>query len=197
MGVAGEPEVWLFRHGQTVWSRDGRHTGRTDIDLTGTGEEQAAILAPVVRGLDLDLVLCSPRVRAQRTAELAGLVPYEVTDDLQEWDYGALEGRTTADIRHDIPAWSIWDGPWPEGETAGEVAGRADRLIARVRGSGAARVALVGHGHFSRVTAARWVGSDVESGRWLTLDTGTWSQLGWDRGTPVICHWNVPPGGAV
>lgn len=197
MAVAGEPVVWLVRHGQTVWSRDGRHTGRTDIDLTDRGEEQAAALAPFVRRLDLDVVLCSPRVRAQRTAELAGLVPYEVCDDLQEWDYGALEGRTSSDIRRELPGWSIWDGPWPDGETAAEVAARADRLIDRVRQSGAERVALVGHGHFSRVTASRWVGADVTSGRWLALDTATWSQLGWDRGTAVINHWNVPADGAL
>ena len=192
MGGSGEPQVWLVRHGQTVWSRDGRHTGRTDIDLTADGEAQAASLAPFVRQLDLDLVLCSPRIRAQRTAELAGLVPYEVTDDLEEWDYGEFEGRTTADIHRSLSDWSIWEGPWIGGETAGDVTVRADRLIGRLRSSGAERVALVGHGHFSRVTASRWVDADVTAGRWLDLDTASWSQLGWDRGTPVLRHWNVP-----
>ncbi len=191
MGEAAEPTVWLVRHGQTVWSRDGRHTGRTDIELTAEGEQQAAALAPLAGRLGADLVLCSPRIRARRTAELAGLAPYEVTDDLQEWDYGEFEGWTTPDIRRDAPGWSIWGGPWPGGETATDVARRADRLIARVRDSGARRVVLVGHGHFSRVTAARWVGAGVEAGQWLMLDTATWSELGWDRGTPVIRHWNV------
>lgn len=190
--LPGEPDVWVVRHGQTRWSRDGRHTGRTDIDLTAEGEAQAAALAPFVRKQELDLILCSPRVRAQRTAELAGLVPYEVTDDLQEWDYGDFEGRTTPDIHRDLPGWSIWDGPWRGGETAADVSVRADRLIRRVRSAGAVRVALVGHGHFSRVFAARWVGADITAGRWLELDTATWSELGWDRGTPVISHWNVP-----
>ncbi len=192
MGRAGEPLVWLFRHGQTLWSRDGRHTGRTDIDLTAEGEAQAAALAPFVRKLDLDLVLCSPRIRAQRTAELAGLTPYQVTDDLQEWDYGELEGRTTPDIRSDLPDWTIWDGPWIGGETAGDVTVRADRLVASIRERDVRRVALVGHGHFTRVTASRWVCADVTAGRWLELDTGTWSELGWDRGVPVVSHWNVP-----
>ncbi len=186
--------MWLVRHGQTPWSRDGRHTGRTDIELTGEGEEQAAALAPLAGRLDPDLVLCSPRCRARRTAELAGLASYEVTDDLQEWDYGDFEGRTTSDIRRDVPDWTIWEGPWPGGESASDVAARADRLIARVRDSGARRVVLVGHGHFSRVTAARWVGADVTVGQWLMLDTATWSELGWDRGTPVISHWNVAVG---
>lgn len=192
MGGAGEPRVWMVRHGQTLWSRDGRHTGRTDIDLTPEGEAQAAALAPFARKLDVDLVLCSPRIRAQRTAELAGLAPYEVSDDLQEWDYGEFEGRTTSDIHRSLPAWSIWDGPWIGGESAVDVALRADRLIGSIRRRGVERVALIGHGHFSRVVASRWVGADVTAGRWLELDTATWSELGWDRGAPVLSHWNVP-----
>lgn len=184
----------MVRHGQTEWSRDGNHTGRTDLQLTGVGEEEAVALAPFVQSRDFDLVLCSPRARAQRTAELAGLVPYEATPDLQEWDYGDLEGRTTGDIRRDLPGWSIWNGPWIGGETATDVGERADRLIRRVLSCGAAEVALVGHGHFSRVIAARWVGAPVAAGRHLQLDTATWSELGWDRGAPVISHWNVPAG---
>lgn len=188
----GLPVVWLFRHGQTEWSADGRHTGRTDIPLTSTGEDQARALAPLVKSLSIDLVLCSPRQRARRTAQLAGLVPFQVTDDLQEWDYGVFEGRTSVDIRRDVPGWTIWDGPWEGGETAADVAGRADHLIASVRDSGAAHVALVGHGHFSRVTGVRWVGADVRAGQWLEFDTASWSRLGWDRGVPIIHHWNVP-----
>lgn len=193
--AGGSPTVWLLRHGQTEWSRDGRHTGRTDIALTPAGEEQARALAPVLASLDLELVLCSPRQRARCTAELAGLAPFEVTEDLQEWDYGAFEGRTRAEIQQDLPGWSIWNGPWEGGETAADVAARADRLIARVRDCGASRVALVGHGHFSRVTGARWVGAAVSSGEWLEFDTASWSRLGWDRGVPVVNHWNVPAGG--
>ena len=194
------PDVWLVRHGETEWSRDGRHTGRTDLPLTAEGEEQARALAPFVSELGFDLVLCSPRARAQRTAELAGLTPFEVTEDLQEWDYGRFEGRTTADIHDELPEWSIWNGPWDGGETAEQVRARADRLIQRVRAAKApgpaavARVVLVGHGHFSRVTGARWVGAAVPAGRWLAFDTASWSALGWDRGVPVLTHWNVPAG---
>lgn len=190
--VPGQPQVWLVRHGQTEWSRDGRHTGRTDIPLTPAGEQQAQALAPFVSGLDFDLVLCSPRARARCTAELAGLTPFEVADDLQEWDYGRFEGRTSAEIRDELPQWSIWNGPWDDGETAGDVGLRAARLLERVRHSGAARVVLVGHGHFSRVIGATWVGAPVPAGRWLEFDTASWSQLGWDRGVPVLTHWNVP-----
>lgn len=192
----GSPLVWLFRHGQTEWSANGKHTGRTDIPLTEAGEEQACALAPVVASLDVELVLCSPRVRARCTADLAGLVPYEIADELQEWDYGAFEGLTTAEIRRDRPDWTIWTGPWDGGETAADVAARADRLIGRVRRSGASRVALVGHGHFSRVTGVRWVGAAVPTGQWLEFDTASWSRLGWDRGVPVVQHWNVPAGPA-
>jgi probable phosphoglycerate mutase len=137
-------------------------------------------------------VLCSPRLRARRTAELAGLTPYEVTEDLREWDYGDFEGLTAAQIQETYPGWTIWDGPWPGGETAADVASRADRLLKEVIESAEESVALVGHGHFSRVLAARWVGEEVTVGRWLDLDTGTVSQLGWSRGLRVLRRWNAP-----
>jgi probable phosphoglycerate mutase len=170
----------------------GQHTGRTEVELTEAGRAEAEALRAALLGHTFDLVLCSPRRRAQVTADLVGLVPYTVTEDLQEWDYGELEGLTTPEIQGRFPGWSIWDGPWPGGETAADVAARADRLVGRVRADGAARVALVGHGHFSRVLAARWVGEPVAVGRWLELDTATWSELSWDRGSPVLHRWNVP-----
>lgn len=192
MCSASEPLVWVVRHGETEWSRDGRHTSRTDLDLTPEGEGQAASLrAGLAGGSPVELVLCSPRLRAQRTATLAGLTPFEVTDDLREWDYGALEGLTTPEIQERYPGWSIWDGPWPSGETADDVAARADRLVDRVLHGGAAVVALVGHGHFSRVVASRWVGEQVSVGRWLDFDTGTVSQLGWAKGDRVLRRWNA------
>jgi broad specificity phosphatase PhoE len=189
---ADERHVRLVRHGETEWSRDGRHTGRSEVELTPAGVEQARALAPWAASMGFDRVLCSPRLRAQRTAELAGLAPFEVSEDLREWDYGDLEGLTTPEIRQRYPGWTIWSGPWPGGETAADVAGRADRLLARLQGSGAARVVLVGHGHFGRVLGARWARVSVEVGQWLQFDTACWSQLGWDRGVPVLSHWNVP-----
>ncbi len=190
--MASEPALWVVRHGQTEWSRDGRHTGRTDIELTGEGELQASALEGFAAALAPQRVLVSPRSRALRTAELARLVPFEVVPDLAEWDYGDLEGLTTVEIQAELPGWSIWDGPWPGGETAADVSARADRVIALVRSGAAERVIAVGHGHFSRVLAARWVGAPVSAGRWLELDTAAWSKLGWDRATPMLSHWNVP-----
>jgi probable phosphoglycerate mutase len=194
-----KPVLTLVRHGETGWSRSGRHTSRTDIDLTPTGEEQARQVGAALSRIRFDLVLCSPRRRAWRTAELAGLVPCEVDQDLVEWDYGELEGQTSAHIQERYPGWTVWAGPCPGGETPGEVAARADRVIvrildwaARASGRGAAQVALVGHGHFSRVLAARWVGQGVWVGAWLDLGTATWSQLGWYREDRVLRHWNVP-----
>jgi probable phosphoglycerate mutase len=181
--------VWVVRHGETEWSRNGCHTSRTDLDLTPEGKAEALRLRGAVSA---DLVLCSPRLRARRTAELAGLTPFEVTDDLREWDYGAFEGLTTPQIQETYPGWTIWDGPWPGGETAADVAGRADRLLKEVVDADVESVALVGHGHFSRVLATRWVGEEVAVGRWLDLDTGTLSQLGWYKELPVVCRWNAP-----
>ncbi len=188
------PDVILIRHGETVWSRDGRHTGRTDIDLTATGEREAEALAPVLAPFRFGLVLCSPRRRAQRTAELAGLPDPVVDDDLQEWDYGDLEGMTTPDIRQRWPQWTIWDGPWPGGESAEDVARRADRVVARCRAQPAdSAVALVAHGHILRVVGARWLGGAVAVGRWLALGTAAVCRLGWEHDSPTLQLWNATP----
>ncbi len=152
----------------------------------------------MLAGTHFDLVLCSPRVRARRTAELAGLKPVRVEPiridrDLVEWDYGDFEGLTSSAIQERSPGWSIWAGPWPGGETAAEVVARADRVVDRLLRSGATRIAVIGHGHFSRVLAARWLEQDVDVASRLLLDTAAWSELGWFRGLRVLCHWNMVP----
>jgi probable phosphoglycerate mutase len=187
-----EPIVVVVRHAETPWSRSGQHTSRTELDLTPEGERQATGIGTALDGVSFDLVLCSPRLRARRTAELAGLDPKQIAEDLTEWDYGDFEGLSTVDIQKRSPGWSVWAGPWPGGETSAEVAARADRVIDVLLHSGASRVALVGHGHFSRVLAARWLQQDVSVAGRLLLDTAAWSELGWYRGLRVLRHWNVP-----
>ncbi|GAA3445474.1 histidine phosphatase family protein [Planomonospora venezuelensis] len=190
-------EMILLRHGETEWSRDRRHTGRTDLPLTPVGEDQARALAPLVAGRSFDLVLVSPALRARRTAELAGLTGYEPVPDMWEWDYGGYEGITTASIRETRPGWYLWrDGVIPgdaghPGESAAQVAERADRVIARA-GAAAGDVVLVAHGHFLRVLAACWLGQPPEEGRFFRLDTGTYSRLGFEHGKPVLLTWNAP-----
>jgi probable phosphoglycerate mutase len=192
-------EMLLLRHGETEWSKAGRHTGRTDLPLTEHGEDQARALAPLVKGQRFDLVLVSPAQRARRTAELAGLTGYQVDEDMWEWDYGGYEGITTPEIREGRPGWYLWrDGVTPgdaehPGESAADVAARADRVIARAKRAGG-RVALVAHGHFLRVLAARWLGLEPEGGRLLKLDTGTYSRLGFEHEEPVLVAWNAPVG---
>jgi broad specificity phosphatase PhoE len=186
-----EPTVIVVRHGETAWSRSGQHTSWTELDLTPEGERQAARIGMTLAPTDFDLVLCSPRRRALRTAELAGLGPIRVEPDLTEWDYGELEGLTANQIQDRYPGWSVWDGPWPGGETATDVVARADRVIDSLLRSGATRIVVVGHGHFSRVLAARWLGQDLSVASQLLLDTATWSDLGWFRGLRVLRHWNV------
>ncbi|MET8333708.1 histidine phosphatase family protein [Streptosporangium canum] len=190
-------EMILLRHGETEWSRDGRHTGRTDLPLTDKGDNQARALAPLVKGRTFDLTLVSPALRARRTAELAGLTDYETDPDLWEWDYGGYEGITTPDIRETRPGWFLWrDGVIPgdaehPGESAREVGARADRVIARARAVDG-DVVLVAHGHFLRVLCARWLGLLPENGRHFRLDTGTYSRLGYERDEPVVLTWNAP-----
>jgi broad specificity phosphatase PhoE len=199
-------QLIVLRHGETEWSRSGRHTGRTDIPLTARGEAAAAALAPALTRFDIAAVFTSPAGRAVRTAQLAGLarpdVPWPVkTDpDLWEWDYGGYEGRTTADIQVDRPGWFLFrDGVIPgdaehPGETVQHVGERVDAVLARVRPLLAdGDVALVAHGHCLRILTARYLGLDPASGRLFELDTGTVSTLGTEHEVPVITSWNVPP----
>ena len=186
-----EPLVHVVRHGQTEWSRDGRHTGTTDIPLTPEGEAQARAAGAVLAGLDPALVLTSPLERARRTCELAGLGGAAVVDpDLHEWDYGDWEGITTATIRETVPGWTIWSGPWPGGETPDEVAARADRVIERALTS-PGPVVLFSHGHFLRVLTARWCDLDPREGRRFLLDPATVGILGWEHGMRAVARWNA------
>ncbi|MEO5652345.1 MAG: histidine phosphatase family protein [Marmoricola sp.] len=191
MSAGADPtgELWVIRHGETEWSRDGRHTSRTDLDLTSAGEVVARQLAERLDGVEFDLVLTSPRLRARRTAELAGQTTAEVDEDLTEWDYGDYEGITTPTIREDVPGWSVWTHPSPGGESADEVSERLDRVVDRVRSDGG-RVLVFSHGHASRALAARWLGLPVQDGQLFTLDTATVSVLAYDRGSPVVARWN-------
>jgi broad specificity phosphatase PhoE len=189
--MTADSEILLVRHGETEWSASGRHTSVTDVELTEHGCTQAAALATRLAAYDVALVLSSPRRRALDTCSLAGVGAHvEIDDDLVEWDYGDYEGLTTSEIRATVPGWTIFDGGAPGGETAAEVAARADRVIARcvaVDGT----VAVFSHGHFLRVLGARWVGLDAVDGRLLGLDTASISVLGDEREQRVLRRWNT------
>jgi broad specificity phosphatase PhoE len=185
-----EDQLWLVRHGETEWSKSGRHTSTTDLPLTEEGEAAALKVAPALAGLDFVQVLTSPRQRARHTAELAGFPGAKVDADLAEWAYGEYEGRTSVEIRKTDPGWTIWSHPTPGGETADQVAARMDRVVARARAADG-KTLVFGHGHALRALAARWLGLDVSEGRLLVLDTATISVLGVDRGVSVVRHWNV------
>ncbi|WP_073387011.1 histidine phosphatase family protein [Jatrophihabitans endophyticus] len=191
--MADDAEVWLVRHGETEWSKSGQHTGTTDIPLTEDGERQAAALRALLADVDPVLVLASPRSRAVETARLAGLTVDETVEDLGEWNYGDYEGRTTPDIRREVPGWTIWSHGCPGGEAPAQVQARADRVLRRVAERvGDGPVVLVGHGHFSRALGARWIGLPVTGGANLLLSTATTSVLGAQYGTPTLRYWNLP-----
>lgn len=182
-------DLWLVRHGETEWSRDGRHTSTTDLPLLPDGERVALGLAERLAEVEFGLVLTSPRQRARRTAELAGHADAEVTDDLVEWNYGSYEGITTPEIRESAPGWTVWTHPIPDGETADDLGRRLDRVVERARGADG-RTLVFGHGHALRALTARWLGLPVREGRLLRLDTATVSVLGHERETPVVLRWN-------
>jgi broad specificity phosphatase PhoE len=184
-------EIVLVRHGETEWSKAGKHTGRTDVPLTDRGREEAEAVGAALRDRQFERVLTSPLSRAADTCRLAGFGDVaELRDELMEWDYGAYEGRTTAEIRQERPGWSLWRDGVPEGETAADVGARADRVIAELRGLDGDAL-LFAHGHLLRVLTARWLGLEPIEGRLFALDSGTISLLGFERETPVIRVWNA------
>ena len=187
----GAPEVALVRHGQTEWSRTGRHTGRTDVPLTEEGRREALLVNEWLAGRSFQRVLTSPLSRAADTCELAGLGEgAERRDELLEWDYGEYEGITTPDIRAERPGWYLWRDGVTSGESPAQVGEREDRVVAELRDLDG-DAALFAHGHVLRVLTARWLRLGPESGALFWLATGTLSALGWERETPVIRAWNV------
>jgi broad specificity phosphatase PhoE len=187
-----EQKVYLLRHGETEWSLNGRHTGVTDIPLTENGRIAARLLKPILAKVTFTLVLTSPLQRARETCELAGLGQFaNVEPDLIEWNYGEYEGLKTDQIRLTSPGWSVFRDGCPGGESPEQVGARADRVITKVRAA-AGNVALFGHGHFTRVLAARWINLSANYGENFLLDTATLNVLGYYRESPAFMIWNAP-----
>ena len=188
-----QPNLWLIRHGETEWSLSGQHTGRTDLPLTAAGETRAAALGRYLAGQPFALVLTSPLQRARETCRIAGYGgAAQIEPNLCEWNYGAYEGRTTADISKDVPGWDLWTMGVAGGETIEQVAKRVRLVIDRACGS-AGDVALFAHGHILRILAACWLGLPPSAGRLFAFDTGCLSVLGYERETRVIERWNLSP----
>jgi broad specificity phosphatase PhoE len=185
------PEIVLARHGETEWSRDHRHTGRTDLPLTENGRRQALALRERLGGRDFTRVLVSPLSRAVETCELAGLGERaELRPELVELDYGEAEGVTTAQMRERVPGWSVWTHEMPGGESLAEVGERLAPILAAMRETDG-DMALFAHGHVLRVLSALWIGLAPAGGSRLALSTGTLSTLGWERETQVVRSWNA------
>jgi broad specificity phosphatase PhoE len=175
----------LLRHGETEWSKSGRHTSRTDLELTDEGREQARLAAEAIADLQLDhpLVISSPRTRALVTAELAGLTVDEVSPLLTEWDYGDYEGLTTPQIRETVPDWLVWTYGCPGGESVEQVGERADRALELALPQLDSRdVVFVGHGHFSRVLITRWMEMPVPEGIRVSMAAASLAVCGWEHG---------------
>jgi len=197
--MSDDRTVWLLRHGATEWSRNGRHTGSTDLPLLPEGEAEAAALRTQLADISFTAVWVSPLQRARRTCELAGLGGQaEVVEALREWDYGRYEGITTAEIRRSVPGWTVFTHPCPGGESLQEVEERCARLLEHIRASLAeapeqgGRVALFAHGHLLRCLAGTWLGLGAAGGALLSLGTGTVSVLAVERDLPMLRHWNAP-----
>ena len=181
----------MIRHGETAWSRTGQHTGRSDLPLTQSGEEEAQKLADKLQGERFELVLCSPLARARRTCEIAGFLPQAILDpECMEWDYGDLNGRTREELRAEQPGWNIWNYPVPHGESLEDVAARATRVLVRIAAT-PGRAAIFAHGHFLRILTATYLELPPAAARHFALATGRLSVLGADNGYAAILRWNT------
>jgi broad specificity phosphatase PhoE len=186
------PKVYLARHGETAWSATGQHTGHTDLPLTERGEQCARAVGGRLKGLTFSHIFVSPLQRARRTCELAGFGAQALVEpDLAEWNYGAYEGRRTADIRQERPDWQLFRDGCPGGETLAEVGARADRVIARLRALDGDAL-LFAHGHILRVLAARWLGLEPGAARYFLLSTAAVCVLSYEhnQSEPAIQLWN-------
>lgn len=184
-------EIVLVRHGETQWSRDHRHTGRTDVPLTEAGRRQAEALRERLDGRRFERVLVSPLSRALETCELAGLADRaERRQELVEFDYGEAEGLTTAQMRERIPGWTVWTHETPGAESPADVAARLEPLLSELR-QPEGDVAIFAHGHVLRVLAALWIDLPPAGGARLALSVAAISVLGWEHETQVVRAWNT------
>ena len=190
--MPGRPATLVvLRHGETEWSKAGRHTGLTDIPLDAAGRAAAAALAPRMASESFELVLCSPLQRARETCALAGFADQaQLCDDLVEWNYGEYDGLTTPEIREHRPNWDMWRDGCPGGEQPAEVGARLDRVLERASAV-SGNVLAVAHGHSLRVLAARWLELEPAAGARFRLAAAGLGTLGWERDTRVFEHWNV------
>ena len=184
-------QLYLVRHVETDWSKSGQHTSYTDLNLTENGVGEALKLREKLAPADFGLVLSSPRLRARRTAKLAGVPDVQVDERLAEWNYGDYEGRTSQEIRSMQPGWRIWTHPMPKGETKVQIITRMTEVVNMVRASGVDKAICFGHGHSSRVLALCWLDIDIARGQSFPLKTASVSIVGYEKESPAIVQWNA------
>lgn len=191
----------LTRHGQTVWHRENRYAGVSDVDLTPAGVLQAERLAGWVRGRGVGAVVSSPVRRAYETAApsaLAAGVPVEVEDDLREVDFGIAEGRTIAELDAGVAARFRADPvahPFPGGEPLDKAAERAAAALRRVAARHPdATVLVVAHNTLLRLGLCALLGLPVARYRQVfpRLDNVAVTELALGDGPAGLLSLNVP-----
>ncbi|MEM5773904.1 MAG: histidine phosphatase family protein, partial [Anaerolineaceae bacterium] len=129
-------ELWLVRHGETIWNQEGRLQGSIDIELNEGGVEQARRLAEQLKDTEFQSIYSSPLKRAHKTAEMIAACAgqtVQVDPRLVEVRMGEWEGMRSVDIRRQYPELvAIRDAdpvyaPVPGGETVQQLAVRVNQ----------------------------------------------------------------------
>ena len=94
-------ELFLIRHGETLWTKEKRYQGHTDTDLTPHGKRQARALARRLRSVTFDAIYSSPLKRAHETAAIlarAAGARFQMDAGLKEISFGDWEGRSAQEL---------------------------------------------------------------------------------------------------
>ena len=198
----------LVRHGQSVANAQGLLLGRSDVELTEAGREQARAARSLVTEPVAE-VRTSPLRRARVTAALLDLGPAPVVDDRWiEVDYGEFECQPLGAIPSEV--WQRWQADRDFRPSGGETLAEVDRRITgaceelfATDGAGARRsdgdVVVVSH--VSPIKAAvAWALGTVDLYWRLHLRTASVTRIGWNRDAPILHGFNevalAPPGPA-
>lgn len=162
--------VYIVRHGQTDWNREGRIQGGTDNPLNATGREQAASMAKLLEDVKIDAVYVSSHLRAKQTAAVfEGRSVIEPMDNLRERFFGKFEGGNDKDTTT-VADWNkrrfAWTDDMEGGETLESQSRRAEAALKAIRDKhkNGGTIVIVGHGGINPLLVSHLLGVPPQEG---------------------------------